>query len=480
MSAVLVWFRNDLRLSDHPALDAALSQGKSVVPVFIWSPDDDHSWPPGSATRWWLQHSLLSLQEELRHRGSRLILRTGSPLRELRKLLSETDADTVYWNRCYEPSAIARDTTVKQKLRDDGVTVESFPGNLLHEPWTVVTQQGLPFQVFTPFWKACQSRTVAEPIPSDTLQFPALRTWPTSTTLESLGLLPRIDWAAGFRSRWSPGRTGAETALERFLETTVNAYHERRDIPAIAGTSLLSPHLHFGEISPREIWHRVHARNGANASSLNEGASTFLKELGWREFAHHILFHFPHVVERPLREKFLKFPWDNDQEKFRAWTKGKTGYPIVDAGMRELWSTGWMHNRVRMIVGSFLTKHLLISWERGARWFWETLVDADLASNTLGWQWISGCGPDAAPYFRIFNPVMQGENFDPAGEYVKRWVPELRSLPTKWIHHPWDAPADMLSTANIKLGETYSLPIVDHREARARALAAIEVVKGGE
>ena len=448
-----------------------------MIPVFIRPPHDTQKWSPGAASRWWLHHSLTSLAAELNRRQSRLIIRTGSPHDVLHQLLAETDADSIYWNRRYEPDGIATDTTIKRQLHSDGYTVESFSGNLLFEPWTVETKQGKPYQVFTPFWKACQSRSVADPIELDDMEFPAPRNWPLSETIDSLKLLPRITWDAGFYDRWRPGRQGAMQALATFLETTIAGYHERRDFPAITGTSSLSPHLHFGEIGLCEIWHAVHERHKTPAT-LTQGEITFLAELGWREFAHHVLYHFPQISEKPLREKFLKFPWVNDAERFRAWKAGRTGYPIVDAGMRELWTTGWMHNRVRMIVGSFLTKHLLISWQQGARWFWETLVDADLANNTLGWQWISGCGPDAAPYFRIFNPVTQGEKFDPEGEYVKRWIPELRSLPTKWIHHPWNAPQEVLAASDVSLGESYPLPIVDHREARARALAAFAEVKG--
>lgn len=475
MTAAVVWFRNDLRLHDHPALDAALSSGKPVVPVFIWSPDDASDWPPGSATKWWLHHSLTSLNKELVSRGSRLIVRTGESQTELQRVIDETSADAIYWNRRYEPAGIAVDKQIKQLLRDDGLTVESFPGNLLHEPWTIETQQGKPYQVFTPFWKACQECDVSKPIVLDDMEFPAPRAWTTSESINSLKLLPKIDWDIGFYSRWVPGREGAEQMLGRFLDR-ITAYADQRNFPAVEGTSSLSPHLHFGELSPREVWRRVHDRT--QLSQLTKSETMFLNEIGWREFAHHVLYHFPQTIEKPLRENFENFPWKYDKKAFRAWAKGETGYPIVDAGMRELWVTGWMHNRVRMIVGSLLTKHLLMPWQEGARWFWDTLVDADLANNTLGWQWIAGCGADAAPYFRIFNPTTQSEKFDPDGEYIRRWIPELANLPTKWIHQPWDAPAEVLAEADVRLGGNYPRPIVDHREGRERALKAFDDVKG--
>ena len=469
----LLWFRLDLRVTDNPALLAALGQGGSVIPVFIWSPEEDGRWPPGAASRWWLHQSLTRLDASLRVRGSRLIIRRGPTLETLRELLEESGAGAVYWNRRYEPAVIDRDRRVKAALHQDERIAESFNSSVLFEPWTVATQQGQPYQVFSAFWKACtaqQRPEGCEPAPND-IKSP--RRWPDTLSLRELGLEPTIDWAGGLRSSWRPGEAGAEEELKRFLDEGLSEYSTGRDHPDRAGTSRLSPYLHFGEISPRQVWSAVRrSRHGRS-----EAGQRFLRELGWREFAHHLLFHFPHTPEQPLRKEFAAFPWEPDQENLLAWQHGRTGYPIVDAGMRELWHTGWMHNRVRMIAASFLVKDLLIPWQQGAAWFWDTLVDADLANNTLGWQWTAGCGADAAPYFRIFNPVVQGEKFDPNGDYVRRWVPELGKVASEWIHKPWEAPAGLLAKAEVKLGMTYPRPIVDHREARARALESLQRIK---
>jgi deoxyribodipyrimidine photo-lyase len=475
----LVWFRRDLRLEDNLALRAAKERGGSVVPVFLWSPHEEAPWSPGAASRWWLHHSLKALEQSLTAAGSRLVLRAGDSLATLRQIVAETGADAVYWNRLYEPAVVARDKQIKQSLKDAGVQVESLNGNLLREPWEVATGQGQPYQVFTPYWKACRKLgSPRESIARPRALSPPV-TWPESLELGDLGLLPRIPWDRGFYDRWTPGEEGAGRALREFLKGPIEDYARSRDVPSEAGTSSLSPHLHFGEISPVQIWEAVAARHGPPEHSRNEtsGPMTFLKELGWREFAHHVLYHFPHTSEHPLRKAFEELPWRRDHAELRAWQRGLTGYPIVDAGLRELWTTGWMHNRVRMIVGSFLAKDLLHSWRDGAEWFWDTLVDADLANNTLGWQWVSGCGADAAPFFRIFNPVTQGEKFDPRGAYVRRWVTELARLPDKWLHHPWNAPPDVMAAAGVKLGQTYPTPIVDHGEARARALQVLATIR---
>jgi len=493
----LVWFRFDLRLSDQPALLAAAKAG-TVVPVYIWSPDEEGNWPLGGATRWWLHHALARLDESLRELGSRLIVRRGPTLATLLDLSRETGASAVYWNRRHEPAATARDAGIKSALRAAGLRVESFNGSLLKEPWELATQSGQPFQVFTPFWRrGCESagrdigdgselagsRELAEPArhpaPAPEVLAAPLR-WPESLPLAALRLLPRLPWDRGFYDRWSPGERGAQAQLARFVAESARSYAAERDRPDRAGTSSLSPHLRFGELSPRQVWEAVAAAHaGAQPArrGTKSGPETFLTEIGWREFAYHILHHFPQTPEAPLRESFGRFPWLDDSRGLAAWQRGETGYPIVDAGMRELWATGWMHNRVRMIVGSFLTKDLLISWRSGAAWFWDTLVDADLASNTLGWQWVSGCGADAAPYFRIFNPVLQGEKFDPAGEYVRSWVPELARLPRDVIHRPWTASAAVLTAAGVRLGATYPTPIVDHSAARQRALQALRKTK---
>lgn len=475
---IILWFRRDLRLDDHPALHAAVQSGAPVIPTFIWSPEEAGDWSPGSASRWWLHQSLSSLRDDLERSDSFLILRIGNALDELRNLADETGAGSVYWNRCYEPALVERDKSLKAQLRKDGLEARSFQGNLLYEPWKVSTQEDNPYRVFTPFWKRCRQQCEpAEPFPAPST-IPRIESRPDSCELERFGLLPNVDWAGGFRDEWHPGEAGAREKCDEFLEQAIETYQGERDRPDRRGTSRLSPHLHHGEISVRRIWYDIEQRCETDRrTSEGKSLETFRSELGWREFAHHVLFHFPETADHPLREQFEEFPWIDDRVILRRWQRGKTGYPIVDAGMRELWESGWMHNRVRMIVGSFLTKDLLISWKEGARWFWDTLVDADLANNTLGWQWVSGCGADAAPYFRVFNPVTQGKKFDPEGDYVRRWVPELKELPKKWIHDPWNAPEDVLADADVSLRESYPVPIVDHGEARKAALAALEKTK---
>jgi len=438
-----MWFRLDLRLADNDALDRALAEHAAVVPVFIWSPEEEGAWPPGAASRWWLNQSLAQLQAELERRGSRLIIRRGPAEEELRTLAADCGATAVFWNRRYEPAVIARDRALKEHLPERGIEAESCPGNLLFEPWTIHNLSGKPFQVFTAFGRRCV-RMAAPPQPKPApAQIPAAALWPRSLAICDLGLEPKIDWAAGLRETWQPGEAGATARLAAFLDGAVGNYGAGRDRPDLTGTSRLSPHLHFGEISARQIWH---------AAQRIHDSEPYLRQILWREFAHHLLFHFPGTPNEPLRPEFRAFPWRVDAKMLKAWTQGRTGYPLVDAGMRELWHTGWIHNRVRMVVASFLVKHLLIPWQEGAAWFWDTLVDADLANNTMGWQWTAGCGADAAPYFRIFNPTLQAEKFDPAGAYVRRWVPELGS--TK-----------------------YPLPIVNHEAARERALAALVTMK---
>ena len=467
----LIWFRLDLRLADHPALQAGIQRG-SVVPVFIHAPEEEAPWSPGGASRWWLYQSLGALDTALRKLGSQLVIRRGPSLATLSALAKETAATAVFWNRRYEPALTARDTQIKDALRAAGLEVESFNGALLHEPWTIQNQSGKPFQIFTPFWKHCLTKPdPAEPLPRPR-KLSAPTHWPVSLALDELELEPKIKWADGLRAAWQPGEAGAAAHLENFLASAFANYTNDRNRPDHPGTSRLSPHLHFGEISPRQVWHAVRRRSVADWRT-----SQFLTELGWREFAHQLLHHFPHTPTEPLRADFKKFPWRKDAEFLAAWQKGQTGYPIVDAGMRELWATGWMHNRVRMIVASFLVKDLLLSWTEGAAWFWDTLVDADLAQNTLGWQWTAGCGADAAPYFRVFNPISQGEKFDPRGDYVRRWCPELAKLSDKWLHQPWSAPPEILARAGVELGRDYPEPVVSHAIAREVALAAFAELK---
>jgi deoxyribodipyrimidine photo-lyase len=469
----LVWFRQDLRLADNPALRAASTLGEPVVPVYVHAPGEEGAWAHGGASRWWLHHSLERLDAELRALGSRLCLRMGNALEELLGVAATTGAHRIVWNRRYEPAAIARDSAIKKALRDSGLEVASYNSALLYEPWEIESQTGGPFQVFTPFWRRCLA--VREPAPPtlSAVEWLAPPTWPESEPLTKLHLAPAVPWAGGLERSWRPGRAGALQQLDAFLAVAFSNYRAQRNRPDLAGTSRLSPHLHFGEIGPREIW----ARTRDYALQSGDGAwqeSQFLTEIGWREFAYHLLFHFPHTAEQPLRSKYARFPWKTNPSGLRAWQRGRTGYPIVDAGMRQLWHTGWMHNRVRMVVASFLVKDLMLSWRVGADWFWDTLVDADLASNSLGWQWAGGCGADAAPYFRIFNPTLQGRKFDPQGDYVRRWVPELAALPTEWIHEPWNAPAEVLQRAGLSLGSAgYPRPIVDHGAARQEALDAL-------
>ncbi len=465
-STSIVWFRQDLRVRDNPALLAAASRGGPVVPVYIWSPDDHGDWEPGGARKWWLHHSLQSLRESLANLGSRLVLRQGDPLEELRKVIRYTGGDAVFWNRRYEPDLIGRDKNIKQALKNDGLDVKSFNGLLMREPWEVQTNSGGPYKVFTPFWKMCLNLPEPEKPKPAPKRLPLPSRWPASESLDSLGLLPRIDWASGFSEKWTPGEGGGQEKLRRFINVSAD-YADRRDVPGDEATSRLSPHLHHGEVSIRDVYHRAKQHH----------AQAYIRELGWRDFAYHVLHHFPHTPQAPLQQKFADFPWRDDPERLTAWQRGRTGYPIVDAGMRELWTTGWMHNRVRMIVASFLVKDLLISWAEGARWFWDTLVDADLANNTLGWQWAGGCGADAAPYFRVFNPVLQGKKFDGDGAYVRRWCPELSRLPDPHLHAPWEAPPGVLREAGVQLGESYPEPIVNHQRAREQALEALGSVK---
>ncbi len=476
MKAVsLVWFRLDLRLADNPALSAAIQRG-AVIPVFVHAPDEELPWSPSGASLWWLHQSLAAHDAALREIGSRLIIRRGPSLETLQALVKETGATAVFWNRRYEPAVTARDTQIKTTLRNEGLVVESFNGALLHEPWTIQNQSKKPFQVFTPFWKNC----LTKPDPVAPLPAPkswlAPERWPKSLALAELQLEPRIKWAEGLRAAWQPGEAGAAQMLKAFLASAFVDYTDKRNRPDLRGTSRLSPYLHFGEISPRQIWHatRQHAEKNGIATWRT---SQFLAEVGWREFAHHLLHHFPHTPAESLREDFKRFPWRKDAAFLKAWQRGRTGYPIVDAGMRELWTTGWMHNRVRMIVASFLVKDLLLSWREGAAWFWDTLVDADLAQNTLGWQWTAGCGADAAPYFRVFNPVSQGEKFDPKGDYVRKWCPELARLPDEWLHQPDKAPPEVLTRAGVELGRNYPAPMVSHAIAREVALEAFAKLK---
>ncbi len=470
--ATVLWLRNDLRLADHRALAAALAGGGAVVAVYVFDEAAAGRWAPGGASRWWLHHSLIELAKALKARGSRLILRRGDASKILGEIADQLGATEVVCQRRYEPWAIAQERDVKAYLEAAGVQLKRFGGALLAEPEQIKSKSGAPYKVYTPFWRALSSGLeLTAPLKAPT-SIPAPAKWPKSDALSSWALLPKKpDWAKGFAAHWQPGEAGASARLDAFLDEHAARYGDLRNRPDWSATSRLSPHLAHGEISPRLIWWRVSSER-AHAAGADAGLETFLKEIAWREFAAHLLFHFPQFPDVPFRPEFERFVWIRDEAALRAWQRGRTGFPIVDAGMRELWTTGWMHNRVRMIVASFLIKDLLIPWQDGQAWFWDTLVDADLASNAASWQWVAGSGADAAPYFRIFNPVTQGQKFDPDGAYVRRYVPELTRLGNRDVHEPFAAGDLTLASAGVTLGETYPHPLVDHGSARTRALAA--------
>ncbi len=470
MSKAILWFRQDLRLQDNPALHAAL-QHRQVIPIYIHDPASASPWQAGSAARWWLHHSLVALAEGLARRGSQLQVFHGDTQTILAELCRCSGAAQIHWNRRYEPAGIALDKQLKHQLQQQGVVTHSHNAALLFEPWQVLKGDGEPYRVFTPFWKACLRSGLSRPLLDAPAQLPAAESYST-LSVGALQLLPTLPWADGFHRHWTPGEAGAKAALERFIEQGLPHYAEGRDRPDRPHTACLSPHLHLGEISPARLVAAIQA--ASDRSGLLRHGESWLRELGWREFAHYLLYHFPETTAAPFNPRFANFPWRNDPAALSAWQRGETGFPIIDAGMRELWHTGWMHNRVRMIVASLLTKNLLIPWQQGANWFWDTLVDADLAANTLGWQWTAGCGADAAPWFRIFNPVLQGQKFDPDGAYVRRWVPELAALPNKHLHQPWKLNESKLAEYGVVLGKDYPHPIVDLATSRERALAAVK------
>ena len=459
-------------------MTAAVATGRPVVALYVLDDETAGQWAPGGASRWWLHGSLAALERALADCGGRLVLRRGPARRVVAEVVEETAAEAVFFTRCYEPYAAALEADIADDLAARGVDCRRFGGGLLFEPETIRTKAGEPFRVFTPYYKACLERTPPKaPLPAPDA-VPAPAGLPDSEALEDWRLLPTApDWAGGLRAAWTPGEAGARARLDAFMDHAMAGYKDRRNRPDVAGTARLSPHLHFGEIGPRQVWHAAEARLAADAGGGESGARSFLRELVWREFSYHLLHHWPDLPTAPFRPDFAGFPWADDAAGLAAWQQGRTGYPIVDAGMRELWHTGWMHNRVRMITASFLVKDLMVPWQAGEAWFWDTLVDADLANNAASWQWVAGCGADAAPYFRIFNPVRQGEKFDPDGAYVRHWVPELAGLPAAYIHAPWTAPEDVLSQADVRLDESYPRPIVDHAVARRRALAAFQQIK---
>lgn len=478
---VILWFRQDFRLADNRALTAAIATGLPVLPIVIIDPDQA-AWPIGGASRWWLNQALKALTARLEAKGSRLILLRGNPVAVLPKFAQGNGAAEICITRVYEPAAAARDRAISESLEQSGIPLRRFGGGLLLEPEALKTKTGDPYKVYTPFWRALLAAGGPRPPTPEPKNWPSPKTWPQSEAIDTLVPLPtKPDWAAGLRTTWRPGEKGALARLDTFLDTAAATYDVDRNRPDKPGTSRLSPHLHFGEISAATCWHRAIAHREAHSGTADVGVETFLKELAWREFSHHLLTYWPTLPETSFKPEFEKFPWRrldaSGRKMLKAWQKGATGYPIVDAGMRELWHTGWMHNRVRMIVASFLIKHLLIHWREGEAWFWDTLVDADLAANAASWQWVAGSGADAAPYFRIFNPISQGEKFDPDAIYIRQWVPELARLPTAHIFAPWEAPPMILAASGISLGRTYPMPIVDHSQAREAALSGFATLK---
>ncbi|MFN6991288.1 MAG: cryptochrome/photolyase family protein [Fervidobacterium sp.] len=472
MRKTIVWFWNDLRLTDNPALFYASNQG-AIIPIFIFS----KNLGIGSAKKWWMYKSLKSLEEELTRMGGKLfVFYDDNELNILEKIIAKTKASGVYWNKRYEPNLYGRDKVIEEKLLSKGIEVRIFESFLLHNPDNLRTNEGKPYSIFTPFWRRFQEEVIIQPPIAKPEKIIFSSEEIGQNSIEELGLKPKINWYTkmeNFWGMWNISENGAWKRLNEFIENYLILYKNSREYPYIDGTSLMSPYLAAGNISPKQIWYKVVSfSNNANGNlkELSEGAQSFLRQLAWREFSYHILYHNNFMVDQNLKKEFDNFPWlwEKD-EKYYSWTKGVTGIPIIDAGMRQLWATGWMHNRVRMIVASYLTKNLLIHWKIGAEWFWDTLVDADIANNVQGWQWAAGCGADASPFFRIFNPILQSKKFDPEGKYIRRWIPELAKLPNEYIHEPWKAPKDVLKQAGIKLGEQYPMLSISLDESAKNA-----------
>ncbi len=463
----IVWLRKDLRLQDHPGFRTAIEEGYQILPLYIWD-EKDHRWADGAASQWWLHHALTDLEEQLETYGGKLhICHTkGDSAKILESLIKDYEVDVIFWGRRYEPEIIERDKQIKEGLKADGFEVKSFNTHLLFEPHTIENKSGSHYKVFTPYWKHCREFAIDPPSDPDWESCNFITVNKGSLSISELNLLPDIEWDKGFYDTWEPTRKGGEERLKLMKKGKAKLYQDKRDTPAEDGTSKLSPWLQWGQISAREIYHEL-------AKPANELIhSGYLRQLFWREFSYHLLFHAPHSIDRPLRPEYEEFKWKPNTSYLKAWQHGNTGYPIIDAGMRQLWQTGWMHNRVRMVVSSFLVKHLLQDWREGASWFWDTLVDADLANNTMGWQWIAGSGADASPYFRIFNPITQGEKFDKTGDYVREFCPELADVPNKYLHKPWDMPELELAAAGVVLGKDYPSPIISHPDGRQKALDA--------
>lgn len=471
MSIAIYWFTNDLRIADNPGLRQA-AEADYILPIYVYDPQAPH--PIQGASAWWLHQSLVSLDKALNKKGNAISIFSGNPLEQLQGIYAEHPFDQLFCARAYTPHERLTQEAIHKWCSDKGIEFKRFAGGLLLEPESVQNKSNSYFKVFTPFYKYYQQQylrspavAISKPIPTCT------HTNILSLKVEALNLLPnQPNWAEPFSNFWQPGEEGAHSALAEAIDSIITHYSETRDLVAVDGTSKLSAHLRFGEISPAQIWNEV------RHALPNEDSESFLRQLVWRDFNQHLLFHRSELPNECFNKKFEHFSWETNNDFLEKWQKGQTGYPLVDAAMRQLWHTGWMHNRARMVVASFLTKHLLVSWRDGANWFWDTLVDADLANNIGGWQWTAGCGADAAPYFRIFNPITQGERFDPKGLYTKKWIPELDALPLKYLFKPWEAPDDILQSANVKLGFSYPLPIVDHKEARKKALDAYSASKG--
>ena len=469
---IIFWFRQDLRIVDNPGLSKSLKSDK-VLPIYILDDTNSNDFAMGAASRWWLHNSLRELNKNL---DNKLSLYKGDPSEILESLSSRFNIKGIFWNRCYEPWRIERDKKIKSKFIEKDIIVETFNSALLWEPWEILKSDNTPYKVFTPYYrKGC----LMSEAPRKPLSAPNLNTLfedkENVLQLDDLNLLPRIKWYKEMEKLWEPGEKGAHKKLESFLSDGLLGYKEGRNFPSKKNVSQLSAHMHFGEISPNQVWHRAKLKK--DLPRIEKDLDHFLSELGWREFSYNLLFHFPELPRENLQKKFDNFPWIENEILFDKWKKGLTGYPIVDAGMRELWQTGYMHNRVRMIVGSFLVKNLLLHWHKGEKWFWDCLIDADLASNSASWQWVAGSGADAAPYFRIFNPILQGKRFDPDGSYIKKFIPELEQLPSKYLFSPWEAPIEVLSEANIELGSDYPEPIVDLIKSRDRALEAFSTIR---
>ncbi|MET3925596.1 deoxyribodipyrimidine photo-lyase [Devosia sp. 2618] len=462
-STSLVWLRNDLRIADNPALSAAVRAGDVVIALYIHETTKGVR-APGAAARWWLHHSLVDLGAALAERGIALVVESGNALKLVPELVARHKAGAVFWNRRYAPCQREADAAIKASLKQDGVSVESFAANVLVEPWDIKTGQGKPYSVFTPFWKTLRDMPIPQPLRRPDAGGP-IKAMPVDSDYRE------PHWSPKMAPYWAIGETAAQLALVDFLDERLDGYKDGRDVPAKEATSRLSPHLRAGEISPRQIWYAAQAIAHGDHTK-QEAVDKFLSEVAWRDFSYHQLYHRADIASVPMQPKYAGMPWRGAEDDLIAWQQGQTGLPIVDAGMRELWETGYMQNRVRMLVASLLAKNLLVDWRLGEAWFWDCLVDGDVASNPASWQWVAGCGLDAAPYFRIFNPVTQGERFDASGDYVRRWVPEIAALPDKWVQQPADAPADVLRKAGVVIGKTYPAPIVDLKTSRVRALEA--------